>query len=109
MISRADRESLSRGRWQGKVAVAIRNAGSTMPASVFPGLGLLSGLPCFRSDVREWTSRSVFADFGEECLWAVRLANVGVAAGGARLGLDAAERMGGDDNDWEALMRRVAS
>src|SRR6516225_9845134 len=80
-------------------------AGPTMPASVFPGLGApqLSGLPCFRSDVREWTSRGVFADFGEECLWAVRLAHIGVTAGGARLGLDAAERMGGDDNDWDVF------
>src|SRR5580700_4118661 len=47
--------------------------------------------------------RSVFADFGEQRPRAERLRHIGVAAGGARLRLVAAQRIRGDDDDRDVL------
>ena len=49
----------------------------------------------------------IFTNFGEQCPRAVRLCHVGVAAGGARPGLVAAQCIGGDDNDGDMFQRRI--
>src|SRR5262249_51844369 len=46
--------------------------------------------------------RKEFTDFGEQLAGAERLGAVAVAAGGARLGLVAGERVGGDGDDRHA-------
>src|ERR1700674_4314911 len=52
-------------------------------------------------------SRGVFANLGEQRPRTVRLCHIGVAAGGARLALVAAQRIGGDDDDGDVLQRRI--
>src|SRR5258707_15505274 len=54
------------------------------------------------------SSRCVFANFGEQGPGAVRLSHVGVATSGTRLGLVAAQCIGGDDNDRDVLQRRIS-
>src|SRR6516225_5793752 len=57
--------------------------------------------------VRRRSSTSVFTNFGEQCLRAVRLCHVGVAAGGERLGLVTTQCIGGDDDDGDVFQRRI--
>src|SRR6516225_4503316 len=57
--------------------------------------------------VRRRSSTSVFTNFGEQCLRAVRLCHIGVAAGGERLGLVATQCIGGDDDDGDVFERRI--
>jgi hypothetical protein len=49
----------------------------------------------------------IFTNFGEQCPRAVRLCHIGVAAGGARPGLVAAQCIGGDDNDGDVVQHRI--
>src|SRR6516225_2457592 len=56
---------------------------------------------------RDRNSACIFTNFGEQCLRAVRLCHIGVAAGGPRLGLVAAQCIGGDDDDGDVFQRRI--
>src|SRR6516165_4832301 len=56
---------------------------------------------------RDRSSACVFANFGEQRFRAEGLCHIGVAAGGARLGLVAAQCIGGDDDDGDVFQRRI--